>query len=61
MADRDYFDYVYLRTDLATLRGKKYQPKRNHINKFKTAYPDYEHKQLTPELIPECLQLDTEW
>ena len=33
-AERDYADYLYLHTDLATLKGKKYQPKRNHINKF---------------------------
>ena len=59
--DRDYSDYIYLRSDLATLRGKKYQPKRNHINKFKAAYPDYEYKELTPALIPECLRLETLW
>ncbi|WP_300726888.1 DUF2156 domain-containing protein [uncultured Bacteroides sp.] len=60
-SDRDYADYVYLRSDLATLRGKKYQPKRNHINKFKASYPDYEYKPLTPELIPECLRLESLW
>ena len=32
--ERDYFDYIYLREDLATLKGKKYQAKRNHINNF---------------------------
>ena len=48
--DRDYFDYLYLRTDLAALKGKKYQSKRNHINKFKKQYPDYEYRLLTPEL-----------
>ena len=36
-ADRDYADYLYLRTDLATLAGKKFQSKRNHVNKFKRA------------------------
>lgn len=50
--DRDYFDYIYLRTDLATLKGKKFQAKRNHINKFKKQYPDYEYKPLTPDLFP---------
>lgn len=59
--DRDYFDYIYLRTDLATLKGKKYQSKRNHINKFKKEYPDYEYKELTPALVPECLKLEEEW
>lgn len=60
-SDRDYADYIYLRSDLAGLRGKKYQPKRNHINKFKSSYAAYEYKPLTPELIPECLRLEAQW
>lgn len=60
-ADRDYFDYIYLRSDLASLRGKKFQPKRNHINKFRNAYSEYEYKPLTPDLVPECLRLENEW
>lgn len=60
-SDRDYADYIYLRSDLAGLRGKKYQPKRNHINKFKSSYVAYEYKPLTPELIPECLRLEAQW
>ena len=60
-SDRDYADYIYLRSDLATLRGKKFQPKRNHVNKFKASYPDYEYRQLTPELVPECLRLEALW
>lgn len=59
--DRDYADYIYLRSDLAGLRGKKYQPKRNHINKFKASYSAYEYKPLTPELISECLRLEAQW
>lgn len=59
--DRDFFDYIYLRMDLATLKGKKFQSKRNHINKFKKQYPTYEYKELTPELVPECLKLEEEW
>lgn len=60
-ADRDYYDYIYLRNDLATLRGKRYQPKRNHINRFLRSYPDYEYRDLTPDLVPECLQLAGHW
>ena len=40
--DRAYADYIYLRSDLATLKGKKFQAKRNHINRFRNTYPDYE-------------------
>jgi hypothetical protein len=58
--ERDYFDYVYRREDLITLSGKKYQPKRNHINKFTKQYP-YQYMPITPELVPECLALECKW
>ena len=58
--DRDYFDYIYLREDLVTLSGKKYQSKRNHINRFKNLY-NYEYRPITPEMIPECLKLESIW
>lgn len=60
-SDRDYADYLYLRTDLATLSGKKFQPKRNHVNKFKRTYPNYKYTPITPDHIQECLELETEW
>lgn len=59
--NRAYADYIYLRESLATLAGKKLQPKRNHANKFRRLYPNYEYRPLTPELVPECLALDEEW
>ena len=59
--DRDYADYVYTREKLVNLSGKKLHGKRNHINKFKSLYPDYVYKPLTPELVPECLRLAELW
>lgn len=59
--DRDYFDYIYLRSDLATLRGKRFQAKRNHINRFKAVCPSYEYRALTPDLVAECLRLENLW
>lgn len=58
--DRDHFDYVYLREDLSILRGKKYQSKRNHINTFKKKYC-FKYMPITPELVPECLELERKW
>ena len=60
-ADRDYADYLYLRTDLATLAGKKFQAKRNHLNKFRRTYTNYEYVPLTSDRIQECLDLEAEW
>ena len=59
-ANRDYFDYIYRRQDLVELKGKNYQPKRNHVNKFKKEYR-FDFQPLTPELIPECLLFEAEW
>ena len=50
--DRDSFDYVYAIDDLAELKGRKYQKKRNHVNKFRSQNPDY-------RLVPlDCCNLD---
>ena len=59
-SNRDYFDYIYRRQDLAELKGKHYQPKRNHVNKFRKEYR-YNYEPLTPDLIPVCLQFESEW
>lgn len=58
--DRDYFDYIYLRQELVELKGKNYQPKRNHVNKFKKEY-EYTYFPLTPEWIPECIAFEADW
>ena len=39
-SDRDSFDYVYAIDDLADLKGRKFQKKRNHLNRFRQTYPD---------------------
>ena len=59
--DRDRSDYLYLREKLVTLSGKKLQPKRNHISKFKRAYPNYEYRPLTTDLVSDCIRLGEEW
>ncbi|MDR2859573.1 MAG: DUF2156 domain-containing protein [Mediterranea sp.] len=58
--DRNHSDYIYLREDLATLKGKKYQPKRNHINKFKKEYT-YQYASIASGNIQDCLLLEAEW
>lgn len=61
VAERNYADYIYLREDLATLSGKRFQPKRNHINQFLKKYPDYRYLPLTAELVPACLRFEDIW
>lgn len=61
VANRNYTDYIYRRDALATLAGKKLQPKRNHFNRFVHNYPDYEFKPLTKEDFDDCLTLYQTW
>ena len=58
--ERDYYDYIYLREDLSSLTGRKFQPKRNHINKFKKQY-DYQYLPVKQEMITECMRLEQVW
>jgi len=57
---RDYADYIYSRSALAELKGKYYQPKRNHVNKFVKEHV-YRYTMLTPEMLPQCLELESHW
>lgn len=59
--NRDYADYLYLRNDLVSLKGKKLQSKRNHINKFKRQYPNYTVEPITAQIIPQCIALSERW
>lgn len=59
--NRDGFDYVYYREELATLKGNKFQQKRNHVNRFMKNYPNWEYKTATPELIKLCIEKENEW
>lgn len=58
--DRTYWDYLYRTKDLIELRGRKYQQKRNHINRFQQLYP-FAYHSLTPEHFPACLRLFEHW
>lgn len=60
-ADRDSFDYLYEIDRLAELPGKQLHAKRNHINAFIRAFPHWTYEEMTPAVLPECLEMDKEW
>lgn len=60
-ADRDGFDYLYEIGRLAGLEGKKLHAKRNHINRFIENNPGWRYEEITPESLPECLEMDKQW
>lgn len=49
--DRDSCDYIYDITDLATLPGRKYQRKRNHLNRFRQNHPNCRVVEITEDLL----------
>lgn len=60
-ADRDSFDYVYDIQDLAELRGRKFQRKRNHLHRFQAAYPAYRAEPITPADLPAVEEMVDRW
>jgi len=50
--ERDWDDYIYLSEEIISLRGKKFNGQRNHINKFKKLYPDAEFREIGESDIP---------
>lgn len=59
--DRDGFDYVYDINDLADLKGRKYQKKRNHINRFRESYQGYELEPICDDNTVEAVELLQKW
>lgn len=59
--ERDYADYVYESEKLTTLSGKKLHGKRNHINKFKSLYPNWSYETLSKENVEACFQMALKW
>ncbi len=60
-ADEGSFDYVYDINDLADLKGKKYHGKRNHLNRFAEAFPDYRVEPLDESNIEAARQMANAW
>ena len=58
---RDQYDYIYRRTNLATLHGRHLNAKRNHIHRFRAEHPDFEYRPLMPEFFDECHRLTEIW
>ena len=58
---RNQYDYIYRRTDLATLHGRHLNAKRNHTHRFRAKHPDFEYRYLTPDLFDECRRLTEIW
>ena len=55
-------DYIYYSRDLATLPGKKYHAKRNHISKFYRTYgDDARFSTLDASNLADAMRVMTDW
>ena len=59
--DRNGFDYIYNIDDLADLKGRKFQKKRNHLNRFRENHPHWRTEPLTAQHLPAARQLAEHW
>lgn len=50
----DWDDYLYSSEDIVTLRGRKFNGQRNHINKFRRLYTDSVFEEITSENVGEA-------
>lgn len=60
-SDRDGFDYVYDINDLADLKGRKFQKKRNHLHRFEEAHPNAQALPLDETTRVAAFQLLQDW
>ena len=58
---RDGADYVYETQALASLIGKKYSAKRNHINRFLDSHPGWRYEPITEENFDDVRKMNTVW
>jgi len=59
--DRDSYDYIYAAEDLALLKGRRFQRKRNHVNRFYQTHTQWECLPITPETADRVTAMVKLW
>jgi len=54
-------DYIYSNFDLATLPGKKYHAKRNHISKFNRLFPNWHFDLINEDNMKDAVTVVEKW
>ncbi|MBE6934095.1 MAG: DUF2156 domain-containing protein [Ruminococcaceae bacterium] len=60
-SDRDSWDYIYDIHALADLPGRKYQRKRNHLNRFRQDHPDCRMAEMDENMLPRVEEMVAHW
>lgn len=59
--NRDDADYIYLQSDLALLKGKKYHKKKNHVSRFQRKYEDHCFREITEYNKDDAWRIAVAW
>lgn len=59
--DRNGYDYLYEVNQLRDLSGRKFQQKRNHVNRFFRQYPQAAIVPITEENTPQVWEMVEAW
>lgn len=59
--DRDGFDYIYDIHDLADLKGRHFQKKRNHLNKFRSVCPHWRTEPISNANLEAVRAFAAQW
>ena len=59
--DRNHWEYIYARDDMAKLPGNRYHRKRNHLNAYIKPYGQPDYRVLDTNVIEDILMLSEEW
>jgi len=60
--EREHFDYLYLTSDLMSLKGSKYHAKRNHISRFLEEHgTGFRFVPIGPENLGLCAEFQERW
>ena len=54
-------DYIYLRSELASLSGKAFHKKKNHFSKFVRTYPEYRFEQIGAANWQDAVLVEDMW
>lgn len=60
-SDRNNFDYVHNIDDLADMKGRKFQRKRNWVHRFELNYPHCQAETITPGNLPAVEAMAAQW
>ncbi len=58
---RGQWEYLYNRTDLATLPGRAFHKKKNHCNSFVKTYGEPDYRPISDSIVEDVLALEDEW